>query len=154
MNKFVKGLALVGAMATLASCAPKTSFADFAEKAKAAVKLERPFKKAVIKGESKTDSSSRKFEYKYNYETLGWMPEASGVEKVEALGYATEYLLVDVSAYAEKEIDGCEYYAGTTFKVSAKDESSGKTSSLEFNKYGMCTKASSESLNITITYSK
>ncbi len=146
MKKFVKGLAVLGVMASLVSCATKTDFATFKEKAEAAAKKESPYTKATVKGTSKSGSSESKINIKYSKGNT-WAP----VEKDDLIVGTAIALVVftqNVVFYAGAEVEEATYYAGSTFKYECKDLT------VKFNKYGQVTSYAGEGYNLTVSYSK
>ena len=121
LNKVLPMLAV--ATFALAACAPKVDFAKFQEKAKAAVKKESGYKKAVVKGTEKGDffgaSTELKFDHTFELDGKVWKL-AKGDENLaaEAARGMLEERVTDAAVEEEKH---CTYYAGSTFKVIYED---------------------------------
>ncbi len=145
MKKFVKGLAVLGVMASLVSCATKTDFATFKEKAVAAAKQESPYVKATVKGTAKDKGSETKVNFKYNKKGLIWVPAEADLI---ATTIGAVVFTNNVVFYAGAEVADATYYVGSTFKYELGDLT------VKFNKYGQVTSYAGEGYKLTVSYSK
>ena len=148
--KLVKVLPMLAvASFCLMGCASKCDYAKFHEKA-TAVK-EHSFKKATVKIDGSSSlvgiSVAIKGSVKYIYNG-GW--QISDDDNSEAAVKTASLVYIVQTAAAVGEDDNLEYYAGSTFKVVEKDSKA----TTEFNGFGLLTSYKSDSMKVSISYSK
>lgn len=144
MKKFFKGLLALGFVASLCSCATKTDFATFKEKAVEAAKLDSPYVKATVKGSAKSSTGESTINIKYT-KGYTWAPE---VNSMAALAIGTLVFTQNVVFYTVSENENATYYAGSTFKYECGDLT------VKFNKYGQVTSYAGDGYKLTVSYSK
>ena len=148
--KLVKVLPMLAvASFCLMGCASKCDYAKFHEKA-TAVK-EHSFKKATVKVDGSSSLIGISVAVKgdaYFIYNGGWEQDKS--KDVEAAVLTAASLYIAQRAALVDESDSLEYYAGTTFKVVDKDTKA----TTEFNGFGLLTSYKSDSMKVSISYSK
>ena len=148
--KLVKVLPMLAvASFCLMGCASKCDYAKFHEKA-TAVKA-HSYKKATVKVDGSSSvlglSVAVKGSAKYIYNG-GWEHDAEDNAEAAVLTVSALYIVQTAAGVAED--DGLEYYAGSSFKVVVVDTKA----TTEFNGFGLLTSYNSDSLKVTISYSK
>ena len=162
LNKVVIGMA---SLVLLTACAPKTTYADFHEKAVAAAKKDSGYTKAVVNGTSKSGNTTYEFK-NVELKVTNGRYDVTNVTLSEVANYTAEqlaaYALIAVEAQSvtEKQQDDeskgtVTYYAGSTFKVVAKDDNGSAT--YTWNKFGLLKTLKStgdNETNIKVKWSK
>ena len=148
--KLVKVLPMLAvASFCLMGCASKCDYAKFHEKA-TAVK-EHSFKKASVKLDGSSNvaglSVALKGTVKYIYNG-GWELDANDENGVAVQTASALYIAQRAALVGED--DNLEYYAGSSFKIVEKDTKI----TTEFNGFGLLTSYKSDSMKVSISYSK
>lgn len=151
LNKVVLGMA---AMTLLVACGPsKVSFEKFQQDVREASAKEPNYVKATVKGSAKAGigglNMDAKFDHVFEKKDTGWeMTKGDAITGVAAALYVNER----AALYAGQENENATYYSGGGFKVEFKGDDG--TEAYVFDAYGYVTSIKSESVNVTVKWSK